>query len=241
MAWPEDPKNTLPRANYASLKRPELERMLQEQANEIDSMKQVFYRETDALREQLQVLNAENRALKSAAEGKPLPAPQVSPAPENDGELRERLKPIVAKLVQKHNQELGALREECEETRGELARLREQYRETTERLEELQAAYDAQTQDRPDDANARPHIQEYQRALAAAQEQNARQEETIQALTRQIDANAAHYRAQRAQALEYLHDIRESFELFSQFIAPEDNPKPQNPSRVKPLFRDMGK
>ena len=78
MAW-DDQRDVMPRVNYSLLKRPDLERMLQEQAAEIDGMKQVFYRETDALRDQLQVLNAENRALKAAAAGKPLPPPQAAP------------------------------------------------------------------------------------------------------------------------------------------------------------------
>ena len=156
------------------------------------------------------------------------------------------MKPIVAKLVQKHREELNALRvekelgqRELEQAQRELVSLRSLFREANERIRDLQAACDAaRAQKNAEEAHG-PHIQEYQRALAAAQEQIERQEETIQALTRQLDASAAHYRAQRIQAQEYLKNIRESFELFSQCMAPDDG-KASAP-RVKPLFRETGK
>lgn len=266
------------RGSISGYKRSELERLLEEQNNTIADMKRVFYRETEELRDQLMVQNAENRCLKERiAELEHQPLKPLAEAPPPDGKaLREQLRPIVEKLQAKHQQELASLRAQCralitqqqeaadaiENLRAksgaqlakrqaaeealaraleENALLKAQQQSDEELLWRIQASGDTPDEQEQTDDAQKKHIQEYKQALAAAIKQTARQEETIQALTRQLEATTTHYRQLRAQQMEYLRSIRESFDQFSQFMAPEEPAaiRPQNAVRdnlIKPLF-----
>lgn len=273
-----EPGEPFTRGGLSGYKRAELERMLEEQANTIASMKRVFYRDTEELRDQLMVLNAENRCLKeqlSVYENAPPDAPD-KPAPTDEQALRERLRPIVEKLQIRHQQEITCLRNEMrslvenlqqttqtqeelrancgaqnarrqaaeyalEIARKEMETLKAKHESDSETIAHLQATVAATVDGNLDELHSR-HIQEYKQALAAAMKQGTQQEEIIHALTQKIDTSTAHYREQRAQQLDYLRKIRESFELFFEFMAPEDTqpPRPQPVSRdnLKPLFRE---
>lgn len=278
-----EPNGQWTRGSISGYKRSELERLVEEQKNTIADMKRVFYRDTEELRDQLMVQNAENRSLKEKVaelEHRPL-KPLADPPPDEKKALREQLRPIVEKLQCKHQQELASLRAESralfaqqqetakalEELRAksgaqaakrraaeealaralnENALLKAQRQADEDMLARMQASGDTPAEPEQTDDAQKKHIQEYKQALAAAIKQSARQEETIQTLTRQLEATTTHYRELRAQQMEYLCSIRESFDLFSQFMAPEEPVviRPQNAVRdnlIKPLFRDSGK
>jgi chromosome segregation ATPase len=273
-----EPSEPFTRGGLSGYKRAELEHMLEEQANTIASMKRVFYRDTEELRDQLMVLNAENRCLKEqlAEYEKAPPAVVNEPAPTDEQALRERLRPIVEKLQIRHQQELACLRNEMrsltenlqqttqtqeelrancgaqnarrqaaeyalEIARKEMETLKAQHDTDGETIAHLQATVAATVDGNLDELHSR-HIQEYKQALAAAMKQNAQQEEIIHALTQKIDTSAIHYREQRAQQLDYLRKIRESFDMFFEFMAPEETqtPQPQPVPRdnLKPLFKE---
>ncbi len=273
-----EPSEPFTRGGLSGYKRAELEHLLEEQANTIASMKRVFYRDTEELRDQLMVLNAENRCLKEQlAEYEKAPPVVVNvPAPTDEQALRERLRPIVEKLQMRHQQELSCLRNEIrsltenlqqttqtqeelrancgaqnarrqaaeyalEIARKEMETLKAQHDTDSETIARLQATVTASADGNLDELHSR-HIQEYKQALAAAMKQNAQQEEIIHALTQKIDGSAVHSREQRAQQLDYLRKIRESFDMFFEFMAPEETQTSRQQlvprDNLKPLFKE---
>ncbi|MEL7603352.1 MAG: hypothetical protein AAGU77_09380 [Bacillota bacterium] len=273
-----EPSEPFTRGGLSGYKRAELEHMLEEQANTIASMKRVFYRDTEELRDQLMVLNAENRCLKEQlAEYEKAPPVVVNvPVPTDEQALRERLRPIVEKLQMRHQQELACLRNEMrsltenlqqttqtqeelrancgaqnarrqaaeyalEIARKEMETLKAQHDTDSETIARLQATVTASADGNLDELHSR-HIQEYKQALAAAMKQNAQQEEIIHALTQKIDGSAVHSREQRAQQLDYLRKIRESFDMFFEFMAPEETQTSRQQlvprDNLKPLFKE---
>ncbi len=269
-----EPNESFVRGGLSGYKRTELERMAEEQANTIASMKRVFYRDTDELRDQLMVLNAENRSLKEQLAG--YENGSSDNAATDEQVLRERLRPIVEKLQSKHQKEIACLRNEIhtlmenlqqttqtqeelrancgaqnarrqaaeyalEIARKEIEALKAQHEADADAIAHLQATIEATADGNLSELHSR-HIQEYKQALAAAMKQSAQQEEIIHALTQKIDASAAHYREQRTQQLDYLRKIREGFDLFFEFMAPEDIQTARSPSvardNLKPLFKE---
>lgn len=223
-------------ADYNAYKRAELIALAAEQTQALADMRCVLYRETDALREELSILQAENRALKETLRSlqeklaeEPLP---VAPTLE-EAVLKEKLRPIVAKLLLRHQQETQALQRELMALRQKLAQEQEAHQEALlalarveERCQDLDSAGES------DDEGALLKVQEYQRALKEAMEQAARQEETVHSLTRQLEASTAQARMQRTQAMEYLCTMRESFEQISHCLVPEESPRNAAPPRV---------
>ena len=275
-----EPTEAFPRGGLGGLKRAELERMVEEQTNTIASMKRVFYRDTEELRDQLMVLNSENRCLKDRlAELEKAPQMPGEQLPPDEQAIRERLRPMVEKLQMKHQQELASLRmelrqlseqltqstqslenfraksgsqiarrqaaeEALERAQQEITALKEQRNADEAAIARLQSAIISSEPDGQDEQHSR-HIHEYKQALAAALKQNAQQDELIQTLTRQLEYTTAHYKEQRAQQLDYLRNIRDNFEMFYDFMTPDEQtvPRSQSTSRdnLKPLFREQGK
>lgn len=272
-----EPVQPFTRGGLSGYKRAELEQMAEEQANTIASMKRVFYRDTEELRDQLMVLNAENRCLKEqiAAYEKAQLSVSEEAASIDEQTLRERLKPIVEKLQMRHQQEIASLKNELlslkvnlqqtsqtqeelrqncgaqnarrqaaeyalEIARKEIEALKTQHDSDSEVIAHLQASISATADGNLSELHSR-HIQEYKQALASAMKQSTQQEEIIHALTQKIDTSAAHYREQRTQQLDYLRKIRESFDLFFEFMAPEETQsplRPQSRDNLKPLFKE---
>ncbi len=236
-----------PPVDFAGYKRGELIAIATEQAQALSDMRCVLYRETDALREELQVLQAENRALRETVIG--LQA-QLAGAPTAKGDiqkeaLKERLRPIVAKLLKKHRDETEGLRRQMAALQREHSEIYAQYQQALLELAQARQRCDALEQAaRPLEEDVRL---EGQRALKTALEQAALREETIQALTKKAEASSFHYRAQRAQAMDALRDVRESMEQLAQCLQPEEgegNPRRQ-PSVVReklmPFTREHGR
>ena len=230
-----------PRVEYSGYRRSELVAIATEQAQSLADMRSILYRETDALREELRILQAENRALKVTLQ--PLQE-KVEQTPKDAADtleetiLKEKLRPIVAKLMDRHRQETQALQHQFMALRQELAQEQEKHSQTLlalARVEERCAELEAIGQAGNEPA---PQQMEYQQALAEAVAKAARQEETIQSLTRQLEASAEHSRTQRAQAMEQLRLMRESFENISRcFTADEIEMRPV-PLKAVPVLRD---
>ncbi len=117
-----------PRVDYSGCRRPELVAIATEQAQSLSDMRTVLYRETDALREELRMLQAENRALKEMLSQE---SNAHEPAANTVGEelLKERLRPIVAKLLARHREETQALENKLAALQTELAQEREKHSE----------------------------------------------------------------------------------------------------------------
>ena len=229
--------------DYSNCRKSELIAIAAEQAQSLADMRAVLYRETDALREELRILQAENRALKDTLQ--PLQE-KLAQTPESASDtleeilLKEKLRPIVAKLLHKHRQETEALQHQLMALRQELAQEQEKHSEALlalARVEERCAALEAfdPGKEQVDPASGQ---MEYERALAEVVAKAARQEETVQALTRQLEDAAAQSRAQRAQAMEHLRTMRESFEHILRCFDPEETANKPVPHKVVPVFRE---
>lgn len=237
-----------PPVDFAGYKRGELIAIATEQAQELADMRCVLYRETDALREELQVLQAENRALRETVIG--LQA-RLAGAPQGGvdiGEeaLKERLRPIVAKLLKKHRDETEGLRRQMAALQQEHAQMHAQYRQALLDLAQARqrcAALEQAAQDAMEDG---VRLEE-QRAFKAAFERAARQEKTIQALAKKAEASSFQHRTQRAQAMDALRDVRESMEELARCLLPEeDEAKPHRQltvarEKLMPFTRERGR
>lgn len=232
-----------PHIDYSKYKKAELIAIATEQAQSLADMRAVLYRETDALREELRILQAENRALKDTLQSlqdKLMHATASTSDTLEEVLLKEKLRPIVKKLLQKHRQETQALQHQLIALRQELAQEQEKHREALLALasvEERCAALEALSAG-TEQGKSVPGQEEHERALAEAVAKAARQEETIQALTRQLEHAAAQSRIQRAQAMEHLTSMRECFEhIFRCFDSQETTTISVMP-KVVPVFRE---
>ncbi len=239
-----------PPVDFAGYKRGELIAIATEQAQELADMRCVLYRETDALREELQVLQAENRALRETVIGLQARLAGAPQAGVDIGEeaLKERLRPIVAKLLKKHRDETEGLRRQMTALQQEHAQIHAQYRQALLDLAQAKQRCAALEQAAQDAKPLADGVRlEEQHALKEAFEQAARQEETIQALTKKAEASSFHYRAQRAQAMDALRDVRESMEELARCLLPEEgegNPRRQLSvarEKLMPFTRERGR
>lgn len=232
-----------PHIDYSKYKKAELIAIATEQAQSLSDMRAVLYRETDALREELRILQAENRALKDTLQSlqdKLAQTPASSSETLEEVLLKEKLRPIVKKLLQKHRQQTQELQHQLIALRQELAQEQEKHREALlalARVEERCAVLEA-LDTGSEQKKAAPGKEEHERALAEALKKAARQEETIQALTRQLEHAAAQSRTQRAHAMQHLAAMRESFEhIFRCFDSLETSNISVMP-KVVPVFRE---
>lgn len=239
-----------PPVDFASYKRGELIAIATEQAQELSDMRCVLYRETDALREELQVLQAENRALRETVTTLQAELAGTPTARVDIGEaaLKERLRPIVAKLLKKHRDETEGLRRQMAALQREHVETYAQYQQALLDLAQSKQRCAALEQAAQDAKPLEEGIRlEEQRALKAALEQAARQEETIQALTKKAEASSFHYRAQRAQAMDALRDVRETMEQLAQCLQPEESEGKPNRQltvtreKLMPFTRERGR
>lgn len=150
-----------PRMDFTGCRRQELIAIATEQAQSLSDMRMVLYRETDALREELRMLQAENRTLKETLSSMQEKAAQEPAACTVDEDvLKERLRPIVAKLLARHRQEMGALEQKLSALRTELAQEREKYSEAQQQLESYTARSEAQKPFLPFEQSSRRFTQE---------------------------------------------------------------------------------
>ena len=121
-----------PRVDFSGCRRSELVAIATEQAQSLSDMRVVLYRETDALREELRMLQAENRALKETLNSLQEKSVREPAANVVDEELlKERLRPIVAKLLARHREETQALQQKLTAFQAELAQEREKQSEVS--------------------------------------------------------------------------------------------------------------
>lgn len=118
-----------PRIDFSGCRRPELIAIASEQEQSLLDMRAVLYRETDALREELHMLQAENRALKEALSSMQEKSAHEPVAALDGDALKERLRPIVAKLLARHREETQALEQKLAALQTELAQEREKHGE----------------------------------------------------------------------------------------------------------------
>ena len=123
------------RKDFSGCRRSELVAIAAEQAQTLLDLRTVLYRETDALREELRMLQAENRALKETLSSTRENSVQPAMATMDEEALKEKLRPIVKKLVARHRQETDALLHKLAALQTELAEEREKHSEAQRQLE----------------------------------------------------------------------------------------------------------